>query len=148
MSEPHSDQAATPTDRPAESIAYPTNHLVAILDSSEEVKSAMAALSGSGFLESEVEVSAGKSMAHALGATTGRSGWSHLVMRFAERLGIPNDESLLKKRYEDALRNGQFVVLVLARSDERKELAARILADHGGHFITYLGRLSFEVIRP
>lgn len=145
MSEPHADHGeSSPANRERETIEYPTNHLVAIVDTQDELKSAMAALTAGGFLESELDVGAGEQLADAVGATTGRGGWSDLAMRFANRLGVPNDESIMKDRYEQALRDGHFVVTVLVPTDERKNVAARILAEHGAHFINYLGRLTIE----
>lgn len=151
MSDPESrtDQHSVASEHTAEEpIAYPTNHVVAILDTIDELRSAVAALTAGGFLESEVNVSAGEGIADALGASTGRTGWADLAMRFTERIGLPNDESLMKRRYEDALREGHYVVAVLAATDERKEHAARIIAEHGGHFVNHLGRFSIQAMVP
>jgi hypothetical protein len=148
MSEPHADHTGPASaERSAERIEYPTNHLVAIVDTTEQVEPLIEALTTGGFLESEVDVGAGGELADAVGSTTGRKGWSDLAMRFAGQLGLPNDEMIVKHRYEQALRDGHFVVTVLAPSDERKNAAARILADHGARFINYLGRFSIELIR-
>ena len=135
------------TERSAEGIEYPRNHLVAIVDTSEQIRPLVEALTSGGFLESEVNVGAGGELADAVGSTTGRKGWADLAMRFAGQLGLPNDEMIVKDRYEQALREGRSVVTVLAPSDERKNAAARILAEHGAHFINYLGRFSIELIR-
>jgi hypothetical protein len=147
MSESHIDPAKS--EKPAtEPIAYPTNHLVAIIDTVDQLRSAMSALTRGGFLESELTVSAGEGIADALSATTGRSGWADLAMRFTEKLGLPNDETLIKRQYEEALRDGHYVVAVLAESDDRKDHGAEILAANGGHFIHYLGRFAIQVMRP
>jgi hypothetical protein len=44
----------------------------------------------------------------------------------------------------DALHAGQFVVVVLAPNEERKTLAARMIQQHGGKFINFLGEWMIE----
>jgi hypothetical protein len=52
----------------------------------------------------------------------------------------------VKERYEEAIRDGRFVVLVLAPTDERKKVAGQILHDHGAHFVNFLGRFAIETL--
>lgn len=127
-------------------IRYPTDHVVAIVDTPEQLEEAIRALTGGGFLESEIQVAHGPAAAARLEASTGRTGLVDRLLRFAERIGMPNDEMAIKDRYEQALRNGQFVVLVLAPSDERKSRAGEVLSAKGGHFIKYFGRFTIEPI--
>jgi len=143
-SHPQRDQARESTGRAADSVRYPTDHVVGIIDTAEQVRAAYLALTSSGFLESEVTVSSGQAAAEALNANTGRSGLSHLAIRIAERFGVSNDEMDLKERYEEALREGRFVLFVLAPTDERRELAASILRDQGAHTVNFLGRFAIE----
>ncbi len=70
----------------------------------------------------------------------------HFVIRIAERLGLSNDESEIKDRYEDALHAGNFVVSVYCPSDERKLLASRLLVEHDAHTVNFLGRFTIEII--
>jgi hypothetical protein len=129
-----------------EEVRYPTDHVVGIVDTREQLEGALDALTGGGFLESEIRVAHGPAAAARLEATTGRTGLVDRLLRFAERIGMPNDETAIKDRYEQALRDGQFVALVLAPSDERKARAADVLRSKGGHFINYFGRSSIERI--
>lgn len=148
-SESHTDPLNAKRAEPAhEPPTYPTNHVVAIVDTPEQLRSAVTALTSGGFLESEVNVSAGEGFADALGATTGRTGWADLAMRFTDRVGLPNDEMLMKRQYEDALRDGHYILLVFAATDDRKDSAARIIAEHGGHYVNYLGRFSIQAMVP
>ncbi len=146
MFRPHAqrDQARESTGPTADSVRYPTDHVVGIIDTGDQVRAAYAALTSSGFLESEVTVSSGQASADALNANTGRTGLAHLAIRIAERFGVANDEMAVKKRYEDALRGGQFVVAVLAPTEERRELAASILRDQDAQSVNFLGRFSIE----
>jgi hypothetical protein len=150
MTEPRIDRDATQkaAGQSTEPIQYPTNHVLGVVDTPEQLGAAATALTGAGFRDSEIDIACGPAAADDLAATTGRTGLAHLAIRIAERLGIADDEMNMKSRYEQALRDGRFVVLVLAPTNERKALAGQILRDHGGHFINFLGRLSIEAIHP
>lgn len=143
-SHPQLDQARESTGPANDSVRYPTDHVVGILDSADQVRSAYSALTSSGFIESEVTVSSGQAAADALNASTGRTGLAHLAIKIAEHLGVGDDEMAVKQRYEDALRDGRFVIAVLAPTDERRELAASILRDHGGRSVNFLGKFAIE----
>jgi hypothetical protein len=142
----HGDADSVKADRASQPIRYPTNHVLGIIDKPEQLRSALAALESGGFLESELGVRCGEGMADALAASSGRTGLSDLAMRFTEWIGLANDEMAVKNRYEAALRDGAFVVSVAAATDERKDVAARILRDHGAHFVNFLGRFTMEMI--
>lgn len=128
-------------------VRYPTDHVVAILDAPEQISAAVSALTGGGFLESEIEVISGKAAAKKLEENTGRTGLSHLAIRIAERLGVANYEMQVKDRYEEALRAGKFVLTVLAKTEERKDQAARILVELKAQFINIMGRFTIETVR-
>ncbi len=149
MTEPHADRDAAPESRrqASELLHYPTNHVVAIVDTPERVSAALTALADAGFSESEIVIGCGREVADALDASTGRTGLANLLIRIAERLGVSHNEMRLKDRYEEALRDGKIVVSVLAPDGERKERAAELLAEHGAHFINFLGRFSIEAIQ-
>ena len=147
QSQPRDDRqlAGASGDR-EEEIRYPTDHVVAIVDTPEQLEEAIRALTGGGFLESEIRAAHGPTAAARLEASTGRTGLVDRLLRFAERIGMPNDEMAIKDRYEQALRDGQFVVLVLAPSDERKARAGEVLSAKGGRFVNYFGQFTIEPI--
>ena len=72
-------------------VRYPENRVVGLLDTTEQLESATAALTNGGFLPSEIECIHGAAASEKLRANTGRSGLAHLAMRFAESIGMPND---------------------------------------------------------
>jgi hypothetical protein len=135
-------------DRSTAPVYYPENRLLGVVDSPAQVTSAVEALTAGGFLVSEVEVTCGQAQAERVAASTGRRGLLDLVIRVAERLGLADDEIETKGRYEQALRDGGLIVSVLASTDERKARAADVLRAHGGHLITFFGRLTIEKIAP
>ena len=142
MPDPSRDHAAE-TQR-AQEPRYPTNHVVAVIDREVPLAEAVESLTGGGFLETEVQVACGTEMADRLKASTGRGGLAGVAIRVAQKLGLEDDEMSLKSVYEQALRDGSFVVLVDAPTGERKERAAEVLRQHGAHSIHYLGRFLIE----
>jgi hypothetical protein len=148
MTEPRNDRpAGSESDaRPAADVRYPTNHVLATVGTPEQLASIVAALTGNGFLESEVGVGCGDEAAERLREATGRRGLPGLAIRLAERLGAADDEMMVKRRYEQALRDGQYVVSVHTPTEDRKQLAARILEEHGASFVNFLGRFTIEAM--
>ena len=131
----------------AHRIEYPTNHVLAILDTSDQVARAVDALANNAFLESEVELNRGAEFADRLGSTTGRRGLSDWFIRLFQSVGLKNAETELKDHYEQALRDGHAIIAVLTPTDERKDLAVQLLRGCGARFINYFGRLNVERIR-
>ena len=133
---------------PDEPIRYPVDHVIGVLDTREQAQTTVQSLTSHGFLESEVHVVTGPTAADALHATTGRSGLTDLAVRIATRLGVQDDEMEFKSHYEEAMREGRYVVLVAAASDERKDRATALLRDHGAHSVSFHGRFTIEGIVP
>jgi len=150
MTEPRAnrDAAQDAAASPSKPLRYPADHVLGVVDTPDQLMSTVAALRDARFLDSEIDVARGEAAADALAATTGRTGLADLAIRVAARLGASNDEMAMKERYEQALREGEFVVSVFAPTDERTDLAAQTLREHGGHFINRMGRFTIEPIHP
>ena len=129
-----------------DSLQYPTNHVVAILDTQDQTARALDALVQGGFLEPEVELLRGNEEADRLGGGTGRGGLQDWFIRLTGSVGLKNAETEMKDRYEEALRAGNTVIAILAPRDDRKERAAQILNECGGRIINWFGRLDVERI--
>lgn len=125
-------------------VRYPENHVVGLLDTTEQVEAAVNALTRGGFLASEIELMHGAAASEKLRQNTGRSGLAHLAMRFAESIGMPNDETAIKNQYADGLGRGQLLLAVLAPTEERRKVAGRILEEHGGTNIKFFGQYTIE----
>ena len=132
----------------SEPIRYPTNHVIGVVDGAEQAQRVVEALTGGGFLESEVHLGSGVQRADDLHATTGRTGFANMMVRLAERLGVEDEEMEFKSLYERAMRDGHVVVLVAAPTAERKALATRMLREHGARSITFHGKYTIESIQP
>ena len=131
-----------------EEVRYPENRVVGVVNTVTQVERADKALLGGGFLESEIEIIYGQPAAEKLRSNSGRAGLTNIAMRLVERLGMPDEETQIKSRYADSLESGDFVVAVRVATDERKDIAARILEDNGGHSINFFGRYIIEAIDP
>jgi hypothetical protein len=136
---------ATGDDTP---IRYPTDSLLGVIDSQEQLEAAVAALTGGGFLAEEIRVGTGAARADAVHASTGRSGLANIAVRIAERLGIENSEMEFKAHYEQAMRDGRFVIIIEAATEPRKERATEVLRQHGAHAVSFHGRYNIEGIIP
>ena len=149
MSEQKDGSAAGEARTPEHEIdGYPTDHLAAVIDTRDDTVAAVEALTADGFTSSEIHVVAGAEAATALEARTGRTGLAGLAIRIAERLGIENDEMMVKQRFEQALRDGRYLVFVDSADQERKERASAILHAHGAHHVGFLGRFTMEKMFP
>jgi hypothetical protein len=75
---------------------------------------ALHTLVESGFLESEVTLTSGQEIADRIGASSGRSGLVGRVLQVVDHFGGGGEEMEARHQYEQALREGQVNVLVLA----------------------------------
>jgi len=139
------DSTQTGGQEDLEPVQYPTNHVVGVLDSSKQTDCALDALVNGGFLESEVELIKPEEI-DRMTAGTGRRGLHDWFIRVTGSLGLKNAETEMKERYEHELRNGGTLLAVLAPTEDRKDLAAQLLQQCGGHFINFFGRLNVAPI--
>lgn len=148
-SAPEPRDASRPESEPSpDPTAYPTHHVVAVIDTQDQLSAALAALTSGGFLESEIHYGTGAESADELAASTGRSGLASLLIRLAEHLGLTDEEIETKHRYEQAMRDNTYVVSVSAPTEERKARALELLRDAGGYAISYFGTNTIEHIVP
>jgi hypothetical protein len=136
------------TSDSGELVRYPTNQVVAVIETPAQVLSVFETLCGAGYAAEDVAISCGSAAADAVRANTGATGLSALTIRLFESLGIQDGEMTGKAEYEQALYDGYFVMRVAAGSERRKDIAVRILRDHGADAIRHFGRLAIELIVP
>jgi hypothetical protein len=124
--------------------AYPSNHVIGIMQTERDAIMAFDSLVANGFLESEVSLGSGRELADRIRGTTVRSGLLGRMLEILDRIAAGGDEVDNRHGYEQALREGAVTVLVLTPTEERKLRAAEILRLHGGHFINFFGKLKIE----
>jgi hypothetical protein len=146
VAESPSNNAQSGSQDEAEPLQYPANHIIGVLDTHDQTACALDGLVTGGFLESEIEIHRGAEEADRLDQTTGRRGLMDLTIRLFQRIGLENAEIEMKEHYEKALRDGRTVITILTPTDERKDRAAQILKECGGHFINFYGRFAVQRI--
>ena len=111
--------------------------LIAVIDTPEAADRARAALVAAGVDASAIEVFAGSDGAGAFdvsGARRGLLGRLYRILEFSWADQAPDFAW-----YEAAVREGRVVLSVRVRGQRRVAHVARILEEHGGHFINHFG---------
>ncbi|HTC85612.1 MAG TPA: hypothetical protein VK656_02845 [Candidatus Acidoferrum sp.] len=128
--------------RQRRSLAYPTNHLLGVIDDPAAAASGAAALAAAGFASSDVIVLRGTEGADRLDGLGEIGGpWRRLVRSFQF---MSMDQMPDFRTYEAAIRDGRVVLAVKATDRDAVIRARDVLIAAGGHFINYFGRLSTE----
>jgi hypothetical protein len=123
-----------PTGR---TIGSAVGRLIAVVDTPEQVQAARTALIAAGIDPSAIETFAGAEAATAFdpsGARRGLLGRLYRILEFSWADQAPDFAW-----YEAAVREGRTVLSVRVRGQRHVAHAARILTDHGGHFINHFG---------
>lgn len=120
---------------------YPTDHLVGLIATPEQVPDAVDELARQGgFDEDAVTVLCCEAGRESLDVSGARGGALRRVLRILQRVGVEHQHL---GRYADALDAGE--VLIAVRSGQSGKLqAARILADHGAHDLHFYARSTVE----
>jgi hypothetical protein len=128
----------------AENLAIPINHLVAIVNSDDEAAVIAARLNKSGFSADEIGGLTGTGDSAKLDAATGKKG---LFSKLATtRVDAGDRDTDYLRKYREALLNGRAVIAVVAKDDEMRKTARKILKEGGARFITFFGRFATEVL--
>jgi hypothetical protein len=131
----------------SEAISYPTDNVVAVIADRARVADAYDALTTAGFEATDIKVIAGEGAADRLADTSGRTGFLDKVIRFADKLGVRDEEMEAKATYERALREDQHVISVFAPSEDRARIAADILRRFNGKYIAHFGEFVITDLR-
>jgi hypothetical protein len=83
-------------------VQYHENHVIGILDTPEAAEAAVRALTGGGFLESEVTLTCGAERADRLRASGGQTGVIGRVLQVVDRFGGGGEEMDARHRGGDA----------------------------------------------
>ena len=125
-------------------IGYPTDSLLAVLPDPESGAAAAAALRASGIPDRDIAILRGTEGADRLDGTGAANG---VVARLRRLVSFTLMDQLVDMAlYEQAVRDGQVVLMVKRRGQARKAAAIALLRAHRGHFINYYGRFATEEI--
>ena len=131
---------------PGDFIPYPTNRVVGTIADADQARAALDALLKAGFQPSEIDILHGEKDLHRLDPTGAEHGFLAQFQRTLIRTAGPAEELKHLTRHVEDVRAGRFVIMVLAREREKRELAADLLNDHGAEFVGFYGRWAFEAM--
>jgi hypothetical protein len=128
----------------AENLAVPINHIVAVINSSDEAAVIAERLNKNGFPVDEIGVLTGTGDSAKLDAATGKKGLFSKLATTGVDAGDRDTDYI--RKYRRALLNGRTVIAVIAKDDEMRKTARKIFKEGGARFITFFGRFATEVL--
>ncbi len=132
-------------DRPTRRfIGYPADSLMAVLPVPESAAAAAAGLRAAGIPDRDITILRGSEGADRLDGTGAVNGVMARLRRLVSFTLM--DQLVDMALYEQAVRDGQAVLMIAPRDDARKAAAITGLRGHGGHFINHYGRFATEEI--
>jgi hypothetical protein len=141
------------THHPGDFIAYPTNRVVGTIAAAAKARAAIEELLRAGVDREDIEILHGEDGLHRLDPSGAEHGFLARFQRTVIRLAGPAEESVYLRHHVDDVRAGRFVIMVLAELEQRRDLVAAILNDHGAEFVGFYGvfawtSMSHAHIRP
>jgi hypothetical protein len=118
-------------------IGSAVGRLLAVFDDAAAADAAVAALRASGIADERIERFAGAEDAGAFDASGERRGLRGRLYRIVEFSWA--DQAPDFAWYEAAIREGKVVLSVRVRGQRHVADAARMIEEHGGHFINHFG---------
>ena len=127
------------THHPGDFIAYPTNRVVGTIADAPNARAAIEELLQAGVDREDIDILHGEDGLHRLDPSGAEHGFLARFQRTVIRLAGPAEESVYLQHHVDDVRAGRFVIMVLAELEDRRNLVARILNDHGAEFVGFYG---------
>ena len=130
--------------RPRVQLSYPTDKLLAIIDTMSDAEQARQELLEAGFAPDTIGVLHGTRAAEHSVQYTDFDPFPHLE-RLLHVHSIEHEQVVI---YEQALGEGQSVIAVYAPKAENRERALGILEEHNAHYINFYGKWVIEALKP
>jgi len=131
-------------NRPSVQLSYPTDKLVAIIDTMPDAEHARRELLEAGFAPDAIGVQHGTRATERTVHYTDLDPFPHLA-RLLHVHSIEHEQAVV---YEQALRQGQSVIAVYAPKTEARERALGIMEAHNAHYINFYGKWTIETLKP
>src|SRR5688572_27048821 len=126
--------------------SYPTNHVVGTIRDADKAQAAIDALLRAGFEREDIDVLHGEEDLRRLDPSGAEHGFFAQFQRTLIRLAGPVEEAAHLRHHVEDVRAGRFVIMVLAKDQERRDLVAGILSAHGAEFMGFYGRWAWSSI--
>ena len=130
--------------QPDDFIAYPTHRVVGTIGDAKQARAAIEELLSAGFARHDIDVLHGEKDLHRLDPTGAEHGFLAQFQRTLIRAAGPAEEFQHLSRHVDDVRAGRFVIMVLAKEREKRNVAADILNSHGADFVGFYGRWAWQ----
>ncbi len=134
----------TTQHEPGDFIPYPSERVVGTIADPANARAAIEALLREGFQQSDIDILRGEDDLHRLDPTGAEHGFLARFQRTLIRTLGPTAEFKHLSRHADDLRAGRFVIMVLAKEREKRNLAADILNAHGAEFVAFYGKWAWQ----
>jgi hypothetical protein len=126
-----------------DSLTLPAQLLAIIMDL-DKARCVVETLRRNNFSSDEIGLLTGTEDAEKLDAATGKKGFFAKLLSSGIDMGDRDTDYI--KQYRRALLNGRTVVGVMAKDNEERKRAEKILKAEGARFITFFGRFATEVV--
>jgi len=124
-------------------LSYPTDKLVAIIDTMPDAEQAQQELLEAGFAPDAIGVQHGARAAEHTVHYTDFDPFPHLA-RLLHVHSIEHEQAVV---YEQALGQGQSLIAVYPPTAEDRERALGIMEAHNAHSITFYGKWTIETLK-
>lgn len=138
---------ASRTEQP-EFISYPTNRVVGTIADATNARAAVDSLLSAGFGRDDIDILHGEDDVRRLDQTGSEHGCLAQFQRTLLRTAAPVEEYKHLLHHLEDVRAGRFVIMVLAKERNKRDVAADILNAHGAEFIGFYGRWAWEGFAP
>ena len=125
-------------------IPYPTHRVVGTIVDSKDARAAIEGLLSAGFQAADIDILHGEEDLHRLDPTGAEHGFLSQFQRTLIRIAGRAEEFKHLRHHIDDVRAGRFVIMVLAKEREKRDVAADILNSHGAEFVGFYGRWAWQ----
>ena len=135
---------STTTHQLGDFIAYPTNRVVGTIADARSARAAIEALLQAGVEREDIDVLHGEGGLHRLDLSGEEHGFLAQFQRTLIRLAGPIEEAAHLRHHVEDVREGRFVIMVLAKSQDRRDVVAGVLNTYGAEFVGFYGRWAWQ----
>jgi predicted SnoaL-like aldol condensation-catalyzing enzyme len=129
---------------PGDFIPYPTNRVVGTIADPKDARASIDGLLSAGFQPADIDVLHGETDLQRLDPTGAEHGFLAQFQRTLIRNAAPAAEFKHLSHHIDDVRAGRFVIMVLAKARQKRNVAADILNAHGAKFVGFYGRWAWQ----
>ncbi len=133
-------------DPDSDTLAFPDDTLVGIIDDPDAVEEAIGDLKDAGVPEDGMQVLCCEDGARRLDPSGKRHGGMERLRRIVQNFGDEDRKHV--RRQADEMRAGRFLISVLAEGEEERDRLTNILKERGGHFINHYTSWTVTQLEP